>query len=58
MLTPDSLEEKDAVKAVVAELVSNCLWYPQVKEANGQTKEHIIRVQRNGDKVTAEIRRR
>jgi len=50
--------EREAVMAIVADLVITCLWEPEVNEAHGETSEHDIRTWRDGGMVRAEVKRK
>lgn len=56
MLTANSLREKEAVRAVVADLVITCLWNPEIGEVHGETAEHDIRVWKDKGIVSAEVK--
>lgn len=52
------MNEREAVKNMVANLVIAVLWDPSTREAEGDTGEHHIRVwKENAVRVMAEIRK-
>lgn len=56
MLTVEGYREKEAVKAIVADLTTTCLWNPQVAEAHGETAEHDIKAWREDGAVKLIVR--
>jgi len=56
ILTVDGYNEKEAIKLIIADLVTTCLWNTEVAEAEGATPEHNIKVWREDDAVKAIIR--
>uniref|UniRef100_A0A6H1ZQD3 Uncharacterized protein n=2 Tax=viral metagenome TaxID=1070528 RepID=A0A6H1ZQD3_9ZZZZ len=57
METSESLKEKSAVKNMIGELVVQVLWSPGVMGAEGDTKEHQLRVYKKENCVIAEVRK-
>lgn len=50
--------EKEVLRLIVGDLVTTCLWYPDVTEAHSETPEHDIRAWREDGHVKAEVKRK